>query len=119
MPVVSAHGIAVHSEIPGAAVRLETAMRDAILQANSEGISNDEKDAPIMRRRMRMAYLEEFIKIGREQFEQQMETLTREFEQKIRELSRAHNEHRGNLYGGWREQQDTLSEELAELRSRS
>lgn len=115
MPVVSAHGVAVHSEIPGAARRLEAVMQQAILQANAEGISNEEKDAPIIRRRMRMAFIAEQLKILREQFEQANTNANHEFEQKLRELNRTHNQHRDNLYAAWREQTDTLKLELAEL----
>lgn len=115
MPVVSAHGIAVHSEIPGATARLEKVMQNAILQANAAGISNEEKDALVMRRRMRIAYLQEYMVIVREQFEQQREALHREFEEKIRALRHAHDQHRENLYEGWRAENERMRMELDEL----
>lgn len=55
--IVTAVGVSVNSVLfPEQAKRLEQAMSDAILECTAEGLSTEEKNAPVIRARMAAAH---------------------------------------------------------------
>jgi len=115
MGIVTAHGVAAHSQIDGATARLQRAMEAAILQCNAEGITNTDAHAGIIRARMHRAHQQELIAIKREDYARQVEATIQTYQQRRMELDQAHHEHLEQMALAHTTEMTQLEAELVEL----
>lgn len=94
MAVVTGHAIAAQSQydliVPGASIRLQKAMEEAVLTANREGIANEEQNSPIIKRRMMLAHQKELRAIMVEAHVKQRQEALWALEARVSELLAQH-----------------------------
>jgi hypothetical protein len=114
--IVTAHGVSAHSHVGGeASRRLQQAMEQAIAACNADGISNEEHDAPIIRRAMRVAHQRELLAITKEEHLTQMRESSRVYSQRLAELTRAHQAHLTHVEAAYRTEVARIEASIAEL----